>query len=211
MDAEKDVYDYQKTVEEKTKTLNSLRKQMAALSGNDTEENQATLQKLSDQIKNAQDDLNETEYDKYISDQKKLLSSFQDDVKDYISKYLDDTNSILSDIYEYISTDEAKESTENAEIDMLPFEQGFQEFNTTLGSTASEVVESGNRLVESVDSLNDTIIALCSGASKSAIAVIRVSGNKAFEITNKVFSNKKEKKHQKIYIKKLNQISILCI
>ena len=50
-----------------------------------------------------------------------------------------------------------------------------------------------------MNSLNDTIIALCSGASKSAIAVIRVSGNKAFEITNKVFSNKKEKKHQKVY------------
>lgn len=184
LDAEKDVYDYQKTVEEKTKTLNSLRKQMIALSGNDTEENQATLQKLSDQIKNAQDDLNETEYDKYISDQKKLLSSFQDDVKDYISKYLDDTNSILSDIYEYISTDEAKESTENAEIDTLPYEQGFQEFNTTLGSSVEEVVESGNRLVESVDSLNDTISDTISKNEQ-----IKKLGDELFETVSKSVSD----------------------
>ena len=48
-------------------------------------------------------------------------------------------------------------------------------------------------------SINDTIVALCSGAIKSAISVIRVSGNDSFNIVNSIFSNKKEKLHQKAY------------
>ena len=50
-----------------------------------------------------------------------------------------------------------------------------------------------------MNSINDTIVALCSGAIKSAISVIRVSGNDSFNIVNSIFSNKKEKIHQKAY------------
>lgn len=50
-----------------------------------------------------------------------------------------------------------------------------------------------------MNSINDTIVALCSGAIKSAISVIRVSGNDSFNIVNSLFSNKKEKLHQKAY------------
>ena len=50
-----------------------------------------------------------------------------------------------------------------------------------------------------MSSINDTIVALCSGAIKSAISVIRVSGNDSFNIVNSIFSNKKEKLHQKAY------------
>ena len=50
-----------------------------------------------------------------------------------------------------------------------------------------------------MNSINDTIVALCSGAVKAAISVIRVSGNDSFSIVNSVFSNKKEKEHQKVY------------
>ena len=46
-----------------------------------------------------------------------------------------------------------------------------------------------------MNSINDTIVALCSGAVKSAIAVIRVSGNDSFLIVDSIFSNKKEKEH----------------
>ena len=47
--------------------------------------------------------------------------------------------------------------------------------------------------------LNDTIIALSSGYVKAAISVIRVSGSNSFSIVNEIFTNKKEKEHQKIY------------
>lgn len=50
-----------------------------------------------------------------------------------------------------------------------------------------------------MNSINDTIVALASGAIKSAISVIRVSGSNSFEIVDSIFSNKKEKEHQKVY------------
>ena len=43
-----------------------------------------------------------------------------------------------------------------------------------------------------MDSINDTIVALCSGGVKAAISVIRVSGNDAFLIVDKIFTNKKK-------------------
>ena len=50
-----------------------------------------------------------------------------------------------------------------------------------------------------MNSINDTIVALSSGAIKAAISVIRVSGNDSFAIVDSIFSNKKEKQHQKAY------------
>lgn len=50
-----------------------------------------------------------------------------------------------------------------------------------------------------MNTINDTIVALSSGAVKSAISVIRVSGEDAFNIVDSIFTNKKEKQHQKVY------------
>ena len=50
-----------------------------------------------------------------------------------------------------------------------------------------------------MNSINDTIVALSSGAIKSAISVIRVSGNDAFLIVDSIFTNKKEHNHQHAY------------
>ena len=50
-----------------------------------------------------------------------------------------------------------------------------------------------------MENINDTIVALSSGAIKAAISVIRVSGSNAFEIVDSVFSNKKKHEHQHTY------------
>jgi len=50
-----------------------------------------------------------------------------------------------------------------------------------------------------MEKLNDTIVALASGAVKSAISLIRVSGSDSFNLVDQIFTNKKEKEHQHIY------------
>ncbi len=60
-----------------------------------------------------------------------------------------------------------------------------------------------------MNSLNDTIVALCSGQIKSAISVIRISGSDAFTLVDEIFTNKKEKQHQHVYygfIKDIDEI-----
>ena len=50
-----------------------------------------------------------------------------------------------------------------------------------------------------MNSINDTIVALCSGAVKAAISVIRVSGNDSFSIVDSIFTNKRKHEHQHVY------------
>ena len=87
---QKSLYDYENSISDQNSTINSLKKQILAYSsGNDTEENRATLQKLSVELKDAQKSLQESEYEKYISDQEQLLDNFQNDLEEWINARLD--------------------------------------------------------------------------------------------------------------------------
>ena len=90
LDAEKDLHDYQKTISEKATNITNLERQLAAYSGNTSEEGRAKLQSLQQQLKEAQEDLNETEYDRYISDQKNMLEDLQKQYEDAVNKKLED-------------------------------------------------------------------------------------------------------------------------
>lgn len=78
LDSQKDLNDYQKTVADKSKEVAKIQKQLKAYENDDSEEGKSKRQKLEAQLKEAQEDLQETEYDKYISDQKDLLSDLYD-------------------------------------------------------------------------------------------------------------------------------------
>lgn len=90
LDAEKDLHDYQRTISEKTTNITNLERQLAAYSGNTSEEGRAKLQSLQKQLSDAQKDLEETEYDRYISDQKNMLDELQTEYEEQINKYLED-------------------------------------------------------------------------------------------------------------------------
>lgn len=95
LDAEKDLHDYQKTINEKTNNITNLQRQIAAYTGNSSEEGLAKLQSLQQQLKEAQEDLEETEYDRYISDQKDMLD-------DLYEEYEENINNKLEQFYELV-------------------------------------------------------------------------------------------------------------
>lgn len=97
LDAEKDLHDYQKTISEKATNITNLERQLAAYSGNTSEEGRAKLQSLQQQLKEAQEDLNETEYDRYISDQKNMLEDLQKQYEDAVNKKLEDFMALLKE------------------------------------------------------------------------------------------------------------------
>lgn len=90
LDNQKDLYDYQKSLNEKTTNIDTIRKQLAALKDDTSEEAMAKKQQLKASLNDAQDDLNDTVYDKYISDQKNILQKLQEDFKDFLEKYFKD-------------------------------------------------------------------------------------------------------------------------
>ena len=78
LQATKDLYDYEKNVKEQTDSLAALQKQRQALGGDNSEETQSKIQQLDQQIKDAKSDLENTEYQQYLSDQEQLLDTFYD-------------------------------------------------------------------------------------------------------------------------------------
>lgn len=114
LDKAKDLHDYEKKVSEQSSEISSLRKQLSAYSGDDSLEAKMKIQKLQEDLKKAEDELKETEYDRYISDQKELLDEFYLEYETNLNARLDDIDTILenmtdivnantSDIYKTIS------------------------------------------------------------------------------------------------------------
>ena len=98
LDSAKDLYDYQKKINSKTSDIASIQKQLAAYANDTSEENRARVQKLQTQLEKAQDDLQETEYQQYIKDQKTLLDGLYSDYETTLNARLDDVNVLMSDM-----------------------------------------------------------------------------------------------------------------
>lgn len=78
LNSKKDLYDYQKSINEKTSNIASIQKQINAYSGDNSEETQSKIQQLQQSLKDAKSDLEDTEYQQYLSDQEQLLDTFYD-------------------------------------------------------------------------------------------------------------------------------------
>lgn len=78
LDTNKDMYDYQKQLAEKQKEISSIEKQLAAYQGDTSEEGASKRQQLQNDLNDAKQDLAETQYERSIADQKKLLDDLYD-------------------------------------------------------------------------------------------------------------------------------------
>lgn len=103
LDSQKDLYDYQKNIKDQVKEIASLEKQMTALAGDTSEENKAKLQQLKVSLEDARENLEETEYDRYISDQKKLLNDIYDEYEEILNQRLDNIDQLVSDMIDDIN------------------------------------------------------------------------------------------------------------
>ena len=98
LDSAKDLYDYQNNIAKKSSDIAAIQKQLSAYANDSSEETKATVQKLKVELSNAQKDLQETEYARSISDQKKLLDEIYDEYESFLNSRLDDTNKLLEDM-----------------------------------------------------------------------------------------------------------------
>lgn len=103
LNSEKDLYDYQKSIAEKTAKVSSLEKQKLAYADDGSEEAMSRIQQLNVQLEEAKTDLAEAEYDKYLQDTEDMLDKLSEDYENWINKRLDDENSLLSEIIGAVS------------------------------------------------------------------------------------------------------------
>ena len=103
---DKSEYDYQKSIAEKTKNIATLQKQLAMLEGRNDEEADAERQKIQLQLEDAQEDLDDTQYDKYIERVENALDDLSErfsNAIDELSKTLNHVETIESNIYDLVS------------------------------------------------------------------------------------------------------------
>lgn len=121
LDKEKDTYEYQQDIEEQAAEISSLQKQLNAYSsGNDTEENMLRVQKLRNDLKEAQKKLEETQWDKYISETKEFLSDLYDDYEEQLYAKLDDIDALVAEVIQQTNAgaESIKDTLNSAALDV---------------------------------------------------------------------------------------------
>lgn len=103
LSSQKELYDYQKKVKKQTEEIAALQKQLSAYSGDTSEEARATIQKIEVDLSKAMEELQETEYEQYIADQKKMLDDLFVEYESMLTQRLDDTDALISDMIDTIN------------------------------------------------------------------------------------------------------------
>lgn len=98
LDTAKDLYEYQKKIKEQAANVASLQKQLSAYENDLTEETRAKVQKLTVELAKAEEELAESEYEQYISDQKKLLDELYLEYETILNQRLDNIDALIGDM-----------------------------------------------------------------------------------------------------------------
>ena len=142
--SKKDLYDYQRDIADKTSEVSNLQKQINAFSMDTSEEGRMRLQQAQDALREAQENLQQTEYERYISDQEELLNNLY-------TEYTDVLNSRLDNIDELVSTVVAS-TNENASTISATLQEQAANVNYTMTDAMNRVwnsnAENGNIVSE---------------------------------------------------------------
>ncbi len=105
LDSQKDLYDYQNQIAEKQQEIASLEKQMIAYAGDDSEEGNAKKQEIQNQLDEARKDLEETQFDRAISEQKKLLDELYTEYEEVLNLRLDNIDMLVTDVINNVNAE----------------------------------------------------------------------------------------------------------
>ncbi|WRK54498.1 hypothetical protein SD457_06140 [Coprobacillaceae bacterium CR2/5/TPMF4] len=139
LDSAKDLLSYEKEIAEQVQTVADLQKQIGAFSGDTSEETQKTIQELKVELQNAQDDLEETQYEKYIEDQKALLDTLSEEFELWINERLDNFDLMFNNVIDQIN---ASSSTIGDTIRESADSVGYElsdSFNTIFNNKDGEI------------------------------------------------------------------------
>ena len=170
LSAEKDLHDYQKSIQEKSDNVTNLKKQLKAYENDGSEEAMAKIQELTVSLKEAEDDLAESEYDKYIEDQEKLLDDLQTEYEEMINERIDNIDKELGDITKAVNGNadiirktltELSRNTElpltKAMVDIWTNATPVMDLDTTVSEIGTTVSGTTSAIDNLVTSINDLI------------------------------------------------------
>lgn len=154
---QKDLYDYEKQINEKTQNISTLQKQLNAYSGDDSEESLKNIQSIKSDLQNAKDELDQTEYDKYISDQEAMLDNLATDFEDWINQRLEEFNANFDKVLEGIDTNA---NSISATINEAAKQNGIDlssSFNTIFNSNTTTITSAINGINNALSPIGTAI------------------------------------------------------
>ena len=140
LNAQKDLYDYAKTIREQTKAVAQYEKQLEAIKNDTSEETKAQIQQIKVKLEDAKQDLADSEYNQWISDQQNIIDTFESDLEDWINSRLDDLDELVQNVIDQTNTSASEIN------DVIEKEAG------DVGYTVSDAISK----VMDVDSTNGT-------------------------------------------------------
>lgn len=170
LEAEQTLYEYEKNVRDQAKQIASYQKQLASLSGDTSEENQLRVQQLNNSLAEAQEQLQETQYEKWVSDQEQMMDEMYNQFDELINERLDNLDRLVQDAVN--TTDQngtkiANTVSEKAEAIGVDIRSGFGGIDLR---GAFEGV--GKDISDQTSSLNETLetqaLAIIQGAKDAA-------------------------------------------
>lgn len=100
----KDLYDYQKNIKNQTDNIGNLRKQLLAYQGDDSEAARKRRQELTNQLNAAEQQLQETEWDRYINQTGEMLDNLYNDYEELLTAKLDNVSGLVSQLIYEVNT-----------------------------------------------------------------------------------------------------------
>ena len=140
LNAQEDLYDYAKTIREQTKAVAQYEKQLEAIKNDTSEETKAQIQQIKVKLEDAKQDLADSEYNQWISDQQNIVDTFESELEDWINSRLDDLDELVQNVIDQTNTSASEIN------DVIEKEAG------DVGYTVSDAISK----VMDVDSTNGT-------------------------------------------------------
>lgn len=159
----KSLYEWQNTIDEKTENIARLRKQLSVYGGDDSEENRANLQRLNQQLAEAEKDLQETEWDHYIQETEAFLDEMYSDMEEFLNKYLENIDLVVQDIAKGVN-ERGKEISDTVANEA-------QAVGYTLSDTMNKIFDPKGIVVSLVDK-NGELIKEVSGKVTTVVSAI---------------------------------------
>lgn len=103
LNLEKEGMDYQKKISDLVKERDSLEKQRLAYKNDTSESGRMLTQQIEAKLSDINEEIEQTEYEKYISDQEKMFDSISSDYEEWISQRLENSESLLKQIVDSLS------------------------------------------------------------------------------------------------------------
>ena len=127
----KDNYTFQKNIDEQTAAIARLQKQLNAYSGDDSESGRLNSQKTMNSLRDAEEKLQESQRDHYISETEKILDNLYDEAESALNERLDHFEELLTTIFDGINA--------NADTIGDTLRETVAEVNTSLSETMDEI------------------------------------------------------------------------